>query len=308
MDDDDIDPGSLSGDALTQWYLRSPDEIEQARQKAFAQRYDDFFRHPPIPDPDPGFDRPLPNAGKDIDPGFSRDIDVSKSDPDPGFTWVQVGDNRWRSVPVSSANLAPMPDTSYSSSADNVGAILDKGLAGSDDGAELIDVGNPANPRLRREHIRKYGYWPTVPETGRNFDVAHIVAKADGGTDTLDNIRPMHPDDHRAEHMANGDFGRWGARSGNKAAPGAPAVGSGPVKDIPRIPGGEIPRFKVPGIGLISPLSDILGMISGRIRTDNFDNFSSDMMGLPSQEDIRQQNERIQKQLFPQAKPGEIWA
>jgi ribosomal protein S14 len=42
--------------------------------------------------------------------------------------------------------------------------------------------------------------------------------------------------------------------------------------------------------------------------TASLDNFSSDMMGMPSQEDLRRERENIQKQLFPQAKPGEIWA
>jgi hypothetical protein len=301
---DPIDPSSLDGDALTQWYMRSPDEIEQARQKAYAQRYNDFFNPSQPADPDPGFSRELPTPSVDVDPGFSRGMDVPTKDIDPGFSWVQVGANRWRSVPNSADKIgqsATSPDT------ENGGAVLDKGLAGADDGGELIDVGNPANPRLRREHIRKYGFWPTIPETGRNFDVAHIIAKADGGTDTLDNIRPMHPDDHRAEHMKSGDFARWGARSGNSAS-GPPAMQSVPTEPIPRAPSAEIPRFKAPGLGLISPFSDLLGIISGRIRTDSLDNFSSDMMGMPSQEDLRRERENIQKQLFPQAKPGEIWA
>jgi hypothetical protein len=38
-----IDPARLSGDALTQWYLRSPADIEQDRQAAVAQRYAEFF-------------------------------------------------------------------------------------------------------------------------------------------------------------------------------------------------------------------------------------------------------------------------
>ena len=38
-----INPARLDGDALTQWYLRSPDDIEQARQASAAQRYADFF-------------------------------------------------------------------------------------------------------------------------------------------------------------------------------------------------------------------------------------------------------------------------
>lgn len=38
-----VDPASLQGEALSRWYLRSPDEIEQERQAAQAQKYDAFF-------------------------------------------------------------------------------------------------------------------------------------------------------------------------------------------------------------------------------------------------------------------------
>ena len=40
---DQIDPGALEGDALRRWYMRSPAEIEQERQRAAARRYEDFF-------------------------------------------------------------------------------------------------------------------------------------------------------------------------------------------------------------------------------------------------------------------------
>jgi hypothetical protein len=46
MPDGSIDPGSLEGDALTQWYLRSPAELERERQAAAAKRYQDFFYGP----------------------------------------------------------------------------------------------------------------------------------------------------------------------------------------------------------------------------------------------------------------------
>ncbi|MDB5417520.1 MAG: hypothetical protein JWP50_939 [Phenylobacterium sp.] len=38
-----VDPARLSGDALDQWYRRTPDEIEAARQAAAQKRYNDFF-------------------------------------------------------------------------------------------------------------------------------------------------------------------------------------------------------------------------------------------------------------------------
>lgn len=38
-----IDPARLDGDALTNWYLRSPTDIERERQDAANRAYDDFF-------------------------------------------------------------------------------------------------------------------------------------------------------------------------------------------------------------------------------------------------------------------------
>lgn len=260
-----VDPASLDGEALTQWYTRSPDEIEQARQQAYARRYNAFF-NPPQPDPDRGFSRGPRTPSVDIDPGFSRGMGGPTKDIDPGFSWAQVGPSKWRSVAASADGLAPLaisPDASP-----NDGAVLDKGLAGPDDGAEIIDVGNPANPRLRREWEIKHGQaWPKDAATGRNHDVAHIVARADGGTDTLDNIRPLHPDLHRQEHMQNGDFKRWGARA---AAPRAVGPGFEPI---------------MRGLGLLQIIPDITGVLSGRIRTDTPLHFWSDMAGVPSPDD-----------------------
>ncbi len=94
MFQDPADPDDLKGDALTQWYQRSPADIDQARQAAFAQRYNDFFGHPPNANLDPGIAYVLPTSGKDIDPGINLSVPSAKA-PDPGFDMVQVGPNRW---------------------------------------------------------------------------------------------------------------------------------------------------------------------------------------------------------------------
>lgn len=95
--------------------------------------------------------------------------------------------------------------------------------------------------------------------------------------------------DHVAEHIAAGDFARWARRSGIASAFG------GRVASITRSARGMD----------ISLLSDLLGMVSGRIRTDNIDNWVSDLSGIPSQEDRLKALEREQKRLNPKWKPGD---
>ena len=116
---DQIDPGTLEGDNLRRWYMRSPADLEQERQDAASQRYQDFFGHTGR-NPDPGFDRGLQVDGPDIDPGFSRDFAAPTNDIAPGFTWIPAGPNRLRSVSTSSDQVdsqgssgptsAPLPE------------------------------------------------------------------------------------------------------------------------------------------------------------------------------------------------------
>lgn len=191
------------------------------------------------------------------------------------------------SVNDTSAVANPPLWSTGSVDADGVtSAFLDKSGAGADDGGELALIGNPANRRLRSEWELKWGQiWPKDPATGRNYDVAHHVAKADGGKDHVDNIRPMHPDDHIAEHIRNGDFRRWALRPG-----------------IARAFGGVVAHE---GMSPLAVFSDLLGIASGRIRTDNFDNFSSDMQGIPSSGDRRKALEDEQRLINPNWKPGD---
>lgn len=163
-------------------------------------------------------------------------------------------------------------------------AFLDYGLTGPADAAQIIDVGNPANRRLRREWERAHNRpWPKDPITGRNYDVAHIRALADGGENTLENIRPMHPAEHLAEHLGAGDFARWARRPG-----------------IARAFGGVVGAFPILELGSL-----MLGALSGRIRTNSVDNMLHDMLGEPSLEDRRKQFEEEQKRLNPNWKPGD---
>lgn len=151
----------------------------------------------------------------------------------------------------------------------------------------LVQIGNPHNRRLRREwEIAKNQKWPTDPITGRNYDVAHIKALADGGTNALANIRPMHPVEHRLQHMMDGDLSRWAKRAGRARAFGGTAARS---------------------VAPLSIISGLSGLLSGRVRTDSFDNFGSDMLGMESEEDERRRQEATRKRFLPNSKPGDLF-
>lgn len=243
-----VDPSKLEGDALRRWYQRWPAEIEQERQAARMQQYNDFFGGLRTPQPLAGNSTQSPQSDSPGD-------DMSPASQGDGASGPAYGD-----------------------------AFFDTTGAGPADGGYLSLIGNPAHPRLRREWEKKWGLvWPSDPKTGRNQDVAHIKATADAGAQHVDNIKPMPHDEHMAEHMANDDFRRWALRQG-----------------IARAFGGRVGSL----LGPFSILSDVLGIASGRIRTDTLDNMWSDMMGYPSQEDRQKALEAGQKALNPNWKPG----
>jgi len=267
MEDDD--PSQLGGEALQRWYLRSPQDVENERRLRFQRRYEDFFESS-AESVDPTNPRDKPTAGAELPTGSGW----LRRDPDAEPSWDQVSPNRWRAVrSVSPAELTRRNELGSDA---NPPPLIDRALAGAQDGASLIDVGNPANPPLRRQWERREGReWPRDPLTGRNYDVAHIRAKADGGTDKLDNIRPMHPDLHAAEHLANGDTARWGRRP-----------------HIARAFGGRVVR----GLGILGYLPGIVGLLTGEIRHDTPDNLLSDWFGVPSQEDERRRWQEMLRQ------------
>jgi len=273
-----VDPARLQGEALRRWYLRTPDEIEAERRAAADRRHKEFFRQSQVE--------------QDFAPAEMRPQPAIASDDD--VLWMSNGRGGYRAIRGESRGSwsdieeAPAwPDSLPANPA-------------AHEAAEFINVGNPENKRLKQEYIKKYGYWSKTAD-GRDYDVSHILAIGDGGTNTLDNIEPMDPNEHRAKHQRDGDPQRYGKRPGIARAFGgkveppahAPKPGRGPT---------------VRGVGLLDMIPNITGILSGRIRTDSFDNFTSDMLGYPSQEDIRRRNEEMRRRYFPNSEPGDLVA
>jgi len=161
-----IDPSRLEGDDLRRWYMRSPADIDQERQQAAAQRYQDFFGKNGSIDPEPEFDGGFQVSGSDIDPSFdvpapTYDIDpglgiqAPTNDIDPGFTWVSAGPNRLRSVSTAtelrvptegSDNSAPTLDRSNARALDRNMLVL-----ASSRGGQATQSGTAPRPTAKPE-------------------------------------------------------------------------------------------------------------------------------------------------------------
>lgn len=302
MPERQIDPARLEGEALRRWYLRSPDEIEQERRASQDQRYQTFFGA---------------NQSRSEDAGSSPAPTRQMAALDEDVLWIANGRDGYRAVRRGAddfqATLQPAQDAGYPEYLPYHSA--------TGEGGEFTAVGNPNNRRLKKAYIKEHGSWP-VTEDGRSYHVHHIDPTSRGGAQTLDNIKPMHPDEHVAHHSGNGDFKAWGAMSGGGRKPAAPPSQSTPpragaeparpsiaearVARVAGTPSARIPRL-AGKLGILGILSDALGVASGRIRvrTDTWDNYRADMLGEPSLEDRRKAAEGLQRLINPNWKPGD---
>ncbi len=245
-------PAVLNGDKLARWYRQPSGEIEKSRKSAADQRHAEFF-------------------GRQI----ARPERDQTADNADGTLWIATGSGGYRAVHPGGSQpyFAPqIPENLPSNPAEP-------------EISQVLEIGNPHNPRLRKEWEIAHGRpWPRTAD-GLNFHVAHKRAIADGGSNTLDNIEPMHPDEHIAQHKNNGDQARWGRRPwtarafGGRVVPPKPAI-------APR--GVRMPSVRMNGLGLLGIIPTITGLLSGRIRTDTPMHFWSDMAGVPdpSEEDV----------------------
>lgn len=203
------------------------------------------------------------------------DVPANASGPNASFVapaddtlWIATGSGAYRPVRSPNSNSGAWLRTPPS--------LLDglpQNPAAPED-AYLLYVGNPYNRGLKREHEKATGEtWPRTDD-GRSYHVAHKRAIADGGPNTLDNIEPMHPDDHIAQHLNNGDSARWGKRASIARAFG------GTVEPL-------APGRVVRGLGLAGAIPWITGFLSGNIRTDTPVHMWYDMAGYPAPDDYQ---------------------
>lgn len=259
MPERQIDPARLEGEALRRWYRRSPDEIEQERQASQAQRYQAFFGAEP--------------SGSGEDAGYAHRPTQQMSAPDEEVLWIANGRGGYHRIRPGRSDFEATlePDRSH----DHPGYLPANAAAA--EAGEFHEVGNPHNPRLIREWERANNRpWPRTAD-GRPYDVAHIRAIADGGTNTLDNIRPMDPPAHRASHKD--DASRFGKRSSIARAFGG-------TVEPPLHASRPAPKPRLNGFGALGLIPNLTGILSGRIRTDSFNHFTNDMMGYTSPDDL----------------------
>ena len=217
MPDSWIDPASLEGDARTQWYLRSPADVERERQEAEARRYQDFFYGEQGNDPDPGFGREVPASSRDIDPGFAMPAPSPPRDIDPGFTWVAAGPNRFRSVRIATDEQSADPSS--------LGSTPDGGSrpAGPNDIVGQYPDSGAADPATSKSDLRPRPVAQPVGELRGPPAVAFGPARS---TDTQS--APRAPSYGRVRPQTT-PMRAPAAYSGH---PPAPAPGPGPSQTI----------------------------------------------------------------------------
>jgi hypothetical protein len=209
-----IDPGALEGDALRRWYLRSPADIEQERQDAAAQRYQDFFGDGGGVASNPTFDPGPYEADEDVR-AVGAEPEQPTGDAAPGFTWVAAGPNRFRSVPVWNGQGRPSHGTDYSDA-----AVFVSGGAG--DLPSDPDNSAPASPSADQQPQGRSAPSPYHPVARPASPLIHVAAHPQrpvsvGGDPQLRSPHPTYANASGQSQIAYGAL-RAPAPSGQELA------------------------------------------------------------------------------------------
>lgn len=135
-----VDPMSLQGEALRRWYIRSPNDIEEERRRAHAQRFEAFFG---------GGRRPSQAPTPKIHNQHSEALAVQASEP----IWASIDSSRWSSRPAPSlgfnANEGRVPNRIGSHGASRSGACQSaKGWAAPKGGVNCVSCHGRIAPQV----------------------------------------------------------------------------------------------------------------------------------------------------------------
>ncbi|MEA1952118.1 MAG: RHS repeat-associated core domain-containing protein, partial [Planctomycetota bacterium] len=141
--------------------------------------------------------------GANVDPtGLADAVDSVLSGLEEGENPLKIAGN-------AGLSLLPGPNPNKAKK----GAKL--AIEATEEAADAVKRKSSKTIRKEWEKVNKKK-WPKDKKAGRNQDVSHKKALADGGTNDLNNIEPRPHDEHMREHKEAGDFKRWGARANKK--------------------------------------------------------------------------------------------
>jgi RHS repeat-associated protein len=132
---------------------------------------------------------------------YMRNNPLGGTDPDGHCDWC---DKLWNSAKQGAQNLAASATTTLAAGVARISPSAAR---------KIWEAANPGQKV------------PFDAARGRFFDMAHIKALANGGTNAAENLKPQEHGEHMAEHSANGDFSRWASNAKDTIVNGAKAAG-----------------------------------------------------------------------------------
>lgn len=170
---------------------------------------------------------------------------ITLSDPTGRCFWdACVGETLAAAAAVTAVTAWAVAPNAADPSKNNLRAAGDQLTAGAN---TIIQAARPSAEKARKLWADWVESWhgerPDVPvdDKGRHWPMHHVKPRADGGSDTGDNLIPLPPWEHVDWHKLKGDFERW-AKGKGKDAPPPPKEAPKPEEKQPEKPNQPIKR------------------------------------------------------------------